>query len=397
MRRRKSWLLALIGVLLFLAPQRARADTTGVLRPVADGGEDSALWSAKNGTACSSTDCSTEVDESSGSSCADSDGDASYVESNAQNAAQTFDISLATIPDSATISRVDISVCHVKGQTGQPNKFRTRYCANGSCTNADQDLTPAATYGERTQSFAGLAVTKTDATDLEIGVIVVDANNALVRVSQISALITYSTSGGGEGGNGGNGQRPPTPRDRRPLYHPEGRDEAPIHFVQGKVKKALDGSEAREIRSSSPDAPMRVTARPAEPDELRSLRLRTHGRVYLLTDPEGDGTYALPAPLFLPPGTHPYSLTADYGTTSRTEYGAFVVNSGAKASFLSGGLPETLSLLNRLFRAAFGREPSFSDWRYWANRLVNGEKRSALELYGAMQWQRAAGRDSGAP
>lgn len=378
-------------MLLLLVPLGVNADTTGTLRPTADGGNDSASWSTKSGTACSGADCSSEVDESSGSSCTDSDGDTSYIDSNTQNASQTFNLNLSTITDNATISQVEITECHVKGESGQATKFQTRYCVDGSCTNAGNDITPAATYRDHTQTFSHLSITKTSSTDLEIGVIVTDSSTKRVRISQISAVVTYSTSDGGGGSGGGNDNNANArsdQTDRRPLYSPDGHDTAPVHFAQGKTKKEVDGGEVREIQIASFGVPFQLTSSPAEPEQLRWLRLRTHGQVYTFTDPEGDGTYSLPSQFVLPSGTHPYSLTADYGSTTRTEYGTFIVKGLDKGtSAVPRGSPEAFSRINRLFRAVFAREPSLPDWRYWANRLLGGEKRSASELYGAMQWQ----------
>lgn len=382
----------LVVALLSLIPLGANADTTGTLRPTADGGDDSTSWSAKSGTACSGTDCSADVDESSGSSCTDSDGDTSYIDSSTQNASQTFNLDLSSIADNATISAVDVSVCHIKGESGQATKFQTRYCVDGSCTNSGNNITPPATYGDRTQTFSGLSITKASSTDFEIGVIITDSSKKRVRVSQISAVITYSTSGGG-GGNNNDSHKKSNETDRGPLYNPDGHDTTPVQLGQGKIKKVAEAHDVREVQVATSDAPLQVTSRPAEVAELRSLRLRTYGKVYTLTDPEGDGIYSLPSALVLPPGTHTYSLTADYGSTTRTEYGTFVVKGAVKGtSAVPRGSLEVFPRINRLFRAVFARNPTRVDWRYWANRLLKGEKRSAAELYGAMQWHHRFGK-----
>ena len=68
------------------------AATTGTLRPTADGGDDSANWDNTANAACNTADCYLEVDESTGGSCTNSDGDTSFVDSQGGGDAQTFDI-----------------------------------------------------------------------------------------------------------------------------------------------------------------------------------------------------------------------------------------------------------------------------------------------------------------
>ena len=180
-----------IVVLLFLfGLQTAYADTTSVLRPIADGGDDSASWLNTGGTACNSADCYLEVDESAGSSCTDSDGDTSFISGQEVDISQTFDINESSIPNGSTISNISISVCYIKqgGGAGNPT-FQTRICENGSCSNSGTALSTATSYQESNQVHTASFV-KTAATDIEIGVFAEKKN---VRLSQISATITYTT------------------------------------------------------------------------------------------------------------------------------------------------------------------------------------------------------------
>ena len=168
-----------------------QADTTLILLPIADGGNDSALWENIANTACDTADCYLEIDESSGSSCTNSDGDTSYISSNKGGESQTFDIDESSIPDNSTITQIDITVCHVK-EGGSGGTFQTQACHNGSCTSSGLTISTGAGYIETTQQIL-VNYTKSGSSDIEIGVI--DINVAKeVRISQISTLITYTIS-----------------------------------------------------------------------------------------------------------------------------------------------------------------------------------------------------------
>ncbi|MCH8748655.1 hypothetical protein IH781_02795, partial [Patescibacteria group bacterium] len=117
------------------------ADTTSTLRPTADGGTDSGAFKNTGGSLCSGTDCYTEVDESSGTDCTNSDGDASYVEAKASGATITFDIDEASIPDDATITAIAIKVCHKYKKSAADNTFQTKGCIDGSCALSGADIT----------------------------------------------------------------------------------------------------------------------------------------------------------------------------------------------------------------------------------------------------------------
>src|SRR3990167_11456676 len=102
----------IVALLFLFGLQTAYADTTSVLRPNADGGDDSTSWLNRGGTACNSADCYLEVDESAGSSCTDSDGDTSFISGQEVDISQTFDINESSIPNGSTISNISISVCY---------------------------------------------------------------------------------------------------------------------------------------------------------------------------------------------------------------------------------------------------------------------------------------------
>lgn len=53
-----------------------------------------------------------------------------------------------------------------------------------------------------------------------------------------------------------------------------------------------------------------------------------------------------------------------------------------------------LAPLNGLFRSVFGRTPNFSEWTYWANRMLT-DKPQADAILGAMQWHHMHGLTTG--
>lgn len=57
----------------------------------------------------------------------------------------------------------------------------------------------------------------------------------------------------------------------------------------------------------------------------------------------------------------------------------------------ASALPARLKPLNAMFRVLYGRNPTFSEWSYWANRLLT-DKTGHDALYGAMQWHKLRGR-----
>lgn len=176
--------------LVLFYPDIVLADTTSTLRPSADGGDDGADWKNTGGTACNATDCYIEVDESSGSSCTNSDGDTSYIEVKPSGASITFDIDESSIPNNSTISAINITVCHKQKKVAASNDFQTRRCVDASCSNSGTNISAGADYAQATQSHSGLDITKTGSTDIEIGVVIIGAE---VRISQVSAVITYTS------------------------------------------------------------------------------------------------------------------------------------------------------------------------------------------------------------
>ena len=200
-------------ILLFSPFLASFADMSGTLVPVSDGSEDSVDWKNTAGTSCSGANCVAEVFETSGAQCGGiSDGDTSYIESSVMGANQTFDISLGAVPDNATITQVDVTACVVRVGTSPPNNFQLRLCQNETCSNFGLDTGAAANYTATTSSFSGLSLTKSAATDVEVGIAITGTRDKFVRASSLSAIVTYTPyvppSGDGGGGSQGGGVIP---------------------------------------------------------------------------------------------------------------------------------------------------------------------------------------------
>jgi phosphodiesterase/alkaline phosphatase D-like protein len=163
------------------------AATTGTLRPIADGTNDTASWQNESGTGCNTANCALSVDESAGASCTNADGNTSYARSNTAGASQTFDLDESSIPDGSTITQIAVTGCYARN-TGT-GSIQFRYCNNGTCVNSGTNLSAGAAYVESTQNFS-VSITKSAGTDLEIGA--TDTGSQRVRLSQISAVVTYT-------------------------------------------------------------------------------------------------------------------------------------------------------------------------------------------------------------
>lgn len=234
-----KWSLAIIFV--FTIPLLAFADVTATLRPISDGGNDSVNWKHTNTDPCDDTgvNCYTQVNESSGAFCTNSDGDTSYVESNTTGAQQTFDIDESSIPNNSTITQIDITVCVKKSTTGGANSFQTRRCVDASCASSGTTLTTGNNYAESTQSHTGLSITKIATTDIEIGAEIIGSVANKVRLSQISAMVTYTPPADAAGG---------VVTPRTPLS--QGGEEAKRVAFSGK---AYPGSSIVLLRRSTQD------------------------------------------------------------------------------------------------------------------------------------------------
>ena len=179
----------LLAVFLFFST-RVWADTTAVLRPTVDGGNDSVDWTNTTGATCNTVDCSLGVQETSGASCTNSDGDTTFVSSSVNDANQTFNLDGSGIPNSATVTGVSVTACYKwQGGGATAPTFETRICLDNTCSNSGTTITGSASYAETTQSHT-VDFRKTSTSDVEIGMVKTNTKN--IRVSQISAVITYT-------------------------------------------------------------------------------------------------------------------------------------------------------------------------------------------------------------
>lgn len=127
-----------------------------------------------------------------------------------------------------------------------------------------------------------------------------------------------------------------------------------------------------------------VFARPIDADRLQRLYIRVLGQEYELRDPNGDLVYTATLKAFTEAGSYSYLLTADYGTIVHHQKGIFV------AGGVSVG---ALGQINALFRSVFGRTPTVEEWTYWAERAK--DKPQLPALLGAMQWHKLQGTTIG--
>jgi hypothetical protein len=172
----------------------AFADTSSDLRTVADGGLEN--WQTSANTSCSTNTCYTEVNESSGSTCSvtPSDGDASYNRSGTAQQTQTYDLSLATIPDGSTLHSATVAACGKGVSQTVTVIFRVR--VDGTETACGSAVTFAnGSYGDHNCAIDFADVVKSGATDFEIGQR--NTQNRDARVSAVKATITYTPPTGG--------------------------------------------------------------------------------------------------------------------------------------------------------------------------------------------------------
>lgn len=123
-----------------------------------------------------------------------------------------------------------------------------------------------------------------------------------------------------------------------------------------------------------------LTTKPPDADQLHELYLKVNNQKFIFQDATVDPNNPhFTTTLNLPPGTYPYTLTADYGFTTLSQKGTIIVEPSTT---------DLLSHLNHFFRQVFNRESTQTEHTYWQTRLENKDKVSFPELIGAMQWQR---------
>jgi len=115
----------------------------------------------------------------------------------------------------------------------QANNFQTRVCVDGSCNNSGIDIATQAGYTENTQSFSGLNIVKSTESDIEIGISITGTSNKNIRISQISAVVTFNS----EAATGGRARSP----ERRVLFYGQAYPESNIEILR-RDKRDLAGT-----------------------------------------------------------------------------------------------------------------------------------------------------------
>lgn len=163
---------------------RAHADAVS-LSPVGDGAY--AAWTPASGTTHSAL-----VDDSP-TSCADTAND--YVETGVTGQRDSYTLNVGGIPDGATITQVDVTVCYRSSSVLSPGgTFQTFYRLNGADADAGLDLVtlPANALATSAQLILVASVVKNGSTALEIGVLKTGTVANAFRVLAINAQVQYT-------------------------------------------------------------------------------------------------------------------------------------------------------------------------------------------------------------
>ena len=138
-----------------------------------------------------------QIDETGTPDCGTSE---SVIESTG-NDRESVLISLATVPDGATITNVDVQVWH-RGDSTAGGTFRTFTRLNGSNTDSGTDIAAVGGSGDGcsgpvTQTINVADTVKAGGTALEVGVLKTAANATTVRVGAIRAVVHFTPSSEG--------------------------------------------------------------------------------------------------------------------------------------------------------------------------------------------------------
>jgi hypothetical protein len=158
------------------------AATTGALLPSGDGTY--AAWTPSTGSTHY-----TLVDETTCNGVTD------YVSTLTVGNRDSFAVSLAAVPNGATITQISLTPCASRASTGGGGSatLNVFYRSNG-VNSADQgsySLTGTTPTGLAATNFSGLGITKTATSTLEAGV-VYSAGTKGARVSRLATVITYT-------------------------------------------------------------------------------------------------------------------------------------------------------------------------------------------------------------
>lgn len=123
--------------------------------------------------------------------------------------------------------------------------------------------------------------------------------------------------------------------------------------------------------------------------QTKEAYVRLRGKKYPLRDSGNTTTFTTHIPPQIQPATYRFSITVNYGPTTKTQEGLLVVTSPKQLLGLDSPL---IKSINSLFTLVYDRLPTFDEWKYWADRVLNGDKKTSDELLGAMRWQKLFGK-----
>ncbi len=151
------------------------------LNPSADGTY--TAWTPKSGTTHY-----TMVDEAS---C---NGTTDYVSTATVGARDSYTVSLAGVPDNATITDIAIRPCASRNSSGGGSSVMNVFYRLNGANSADAGayaLTGTTPANLATTTFSGLSVTKTSSTALELGAVYSSGTKG-ARLSKIAVAVTYT-------------------------------------------------------------------------------------------------------------------------------------------------------------------------------------------------------------
>lgn len=130
----------------------------------------------------------TLVDESS---C---NGTADYVSTNTTGRRDAYGLNLAGIPNSSTITRIDIVPCASRNKSGGGSSVMNVFYRWNGANSADAgnySLSGTTPVGLATTSFSGLSLVKSTSSSLQIGAVLTSGTKG-ARLSRIAAFVTYT-------------------------------------------------------------------------------------------------------------------------------------------------------------------------------------------------------------
>jgi hypothetical protein len=159
----------------------AIASTTASIFPTGDGAY--TAWTPSTGSTHY-----TLVDESSCNGLTD------YVSTTVNGNRDAYSVSLASVPDGATITNIAITPCASRN-TNKTSVMKVFYRLNGanSADSGSYSLTGTTPVALSATNFSSLSITKNASTSLQIGAVLTSGTGG-ARLSNISTVITYTVN-----------------------------------------------------------------------------------------------------------------------------------------------------------------------------------------------------------